>query len=101
MRFVHETFEEISEIALSGLLGIIVWLLISQGSINTNVYLLGAISLTVGLVTKEIVVSLKSFAMRIKSSRNYTKPWKSEWPEQVAPFTMYVSSNDTSLNKIG
>ena len=64
MRSVHETFEEISEIALSGLLGIIVWLLISQGSINTNVYLLGAISLTVGLVTKEIVVSLKSFAIR-------------------------------------
>jgi hypothetical protein len=55
---------EISEIALSGLLAVIVWFIISQGTINTNVYTLGALSLSVGLVTREIVSVLRSFAMK-------------------------------------
>ena len=65
-KFVHETFEEISEIILSGLLAIIVWFIISQGALNANVYTLGAISLTVGLVTKEIVLILKELQSKLR-----------------------------------
>ncbi len=63
-KFGHETFEEISEIILAGLLAIIVWFIISQGTINTNIYTLGAVSLTVGLITKEIVQILKNFSKK-------------------------------------
>jgi|SRR5690242_979825 hypothetical protein len=67
-KFVHETFEEISEIMLSGLLAIIVWFILSQGTLNANVYTLGAISLSVGLLTREIVTLVKNFSTKFLPS---------------------------------
>jgi hypothetical protein len=64
IRFTHETYEEISEIALSGLLAVIVWFIISQGNVTSNIYTSGAISLTVGLITKEVIDMLSNFAKK-------------------------------------
>ena len=59
--FAVGTEAELSEIALAPLLAIIVWLLLSQGQTTANIYWLAAVSFSVGLITKEVMDSIKRF----------------------------------------
>jgi hypothetical protein len=63
--FAVRTEAELSEIALAPLLATIVWLLLSQGQPTANIYWLAAVSFSVGLVTKEIMDSIKRLITRI------------------------------------
>ena len=61
--FLLETLKLIALIVLAPLLAIAVWFIVSgQGQTNTNVSILAALSLVIGLVTKEVVDGLISFA---------------------------------------
>jgi hypothetical protein len=73
IRFIHETYEEISEITLAGLLAVIVWFIISQGSVTSNIYTLGAISLTVGRVTEEVGEQMR-YKMDVPPPTNVHSP---------------------------
>jgi hypothetical protein len=63
--FAVATEAEISEIALAPLLAIVVWLLLSQGQTTANIYWLAAVSFSIGLITKEIIESIKKLMTRL------------------------------------
>jgi hypothetical protein len=70
--FAVGTEAELSEIALAPLLAIVVWLLLSQGQTTASIYWLAAVSFSVGLITKEIIDSIKRLMTRISTSHNAT-----------------------------
>jgi hypothetical protein len=62
MLFMHETSGELSHIALSPLLSIAMWFIISEDGKSNNVYLIAAVSFAVGLVTEEVIHEIVGFA---------------------------------------
>jgi hypothetical protein len=62
--FIHDTLGELANILLAPLLAMIVWFILIQANLSTNMYLIAAISASVGLLTDEIISGIISFANR-------------------------------------
>src|SRR5712691_10250333 len=61
--FLINTIKQLALIVLAPLLAIAVWFVVSgQGQTYTNVAILAALNLAIGLVTKEVVYGLIKFA---------------------------------------
>lgn len=67
----YESLKDIALFFLSPLLAIAVWLVLLQGG-TTSIYSLAAVSFTIGLVTREVIIALIGFTTRILSAARRT-----------------------------
>jgi hypothetical protein len=63
--FMHVTLAEFAQVVLSALLAIVVWFILKQGDDADNIFLLAAVSFTVGLITRDIIRGIIKFILKV------------------------------------